>query len=312
MSDNPETELVAELRALAGAPETDRFVVAEGDLAVEVRYSGGSSASLSLRVSYDRAARAATREVDGYRHGGPVVAIRPMDICVRPETADDVAHKEDGVDVEHQTGDRAFDDAVYIDAPSADPLRHVLSEEARAAILELFALAFTSVAIDDAEGNVVATIVSFTTLPTPNATERPGARALGAFARLARALPVVTRAAGEHAVDPLRTPSIVLWTVAVVSFFGSPMLYFGVLARDICHEDQPLAEALQCVVPGVVGVVVGLVATAIVGAFVYRALAARFRGTSSSSRRIDGVAGPLLIIVFSVVGTAIAAAFTRR
>src|SRR4051812_8533754 len=150
----------------------DDFVVVRGDVRINVSYVSGSSSRCTLRVPYNRHAR---RVATSYRDSGPLRAIRPMNIALRPETASHRSGKASGMDVEVQTGDPAFDGAVYVDTLTpADVAVHVLGEPVRRAVLDLFAIHFTLVTIDDSRGDIVAEIVSFVSL-TP--TEKPGERA---------------------------------------------------------------------------------------------------------------------------------------
>lgn len=66
------------------------------------------------------------------------------------------------LNVEWQTGERAFDDAVYVSTPghSAELLSAVLTAEVRGAVMSLFALGFRLVSIDD-EGVIRAKVTEF-------------------------------------------------------------------------------------------------------------------------------------------------------
>ena len=57
-----ELDLLAAIRRLAGpdvAADAESFVVRSGELAIQVRYSGGSSSSLTLSAPYNTVARRA-------------------------------------------------------------------------------------------------------------------------------------------------------------------------------------------------------------------------------------------------------------
>src|SRR5262249_43060405 len=142
MNEDAETTLVRELRALANATnDSARFVVHHGVHAIEVSYTGGSSASLSFSASYDRSARVdhpalLTRaQPRTYREParGPLVAARPLAIELRREDLGDVVAKNKGLSVEWQSGDEAFDRAVYVGTPTTDAevLAAVLGAEVR-------------------------------------------------------------------------------------------------------------------------------------------------------------------------------------
>jgi hypothetical protein len=207
-----ESALVKELRALAGVTDGDRFEVRREGLVVSVEYVGGSSSRLTLSVMYDTVARALAG--GGYRGGTELAAIRPMLIALRPERDTERAGKESGMDIEVQTGDPTFDAAVYVDTSTPhDVTIQVLSPDVRRGVLELFALEFTNMVIDGANGNVAATTVTFASLVP---AEEPGRRAIEAFVRIAQALPRVKKLAGEHAPHPLDRTSTLLGVAGVV------------------------------------------------------------------------------------------------
>ena len=147
--DDAENALVAELRALAGEPAGDRFVVSRRGRSITVTHDGGSSSSLTLRASYDAVARAAADTNEGTYRGSPrvdraLVAPRPLAIVLRKDAPR-------GIRTAYETGDRRFDDAVFVDTPTTNPtvLAAVLGPEVRAAVLTLFELGFLRVTIDD-------------------------------------------------------------------------------------------------------------------------------------------------------------------
>ena len=274
-----ESQLLHELRALAGVKVGDSFELVHDGVRIRVSYSGGSSSSLTLAVTYDAVA-IETRTGAGYRARSTISAIRPMLIALRPEEATHRLAKASGTDVEFQSGDPGFDGAVYVDTQTpADVLAAVLEADARRAVLDLFALAFTTITIDDRQRNVVAIITSFASLKPMDPT---GARAVDAFARLARSLPRVATRAGEHARHPLRGVNIGLGVLAGVAFVGSIPLYCGGVMGKTCGGEMDPAEAFVCLGPGLAGGTVGLVAGAVAGAAA-AAFARRYRGRSDSS-----------------------------
>ena len=302
MSDG-ETHLIQELRALAGAKEGDSFTVTHDGVPIRVSYTGGSSSSLVLRTAYDASARdvAATA---GYRGHAGLDAIRPMAVKLRQETDTHRMGKQSGVDVEFQTGDPEFDRAVYVDTVTpADVLAHVLEEGARRAVRDLLALDFTDIVIDDALGEIRATLVSFPSLVRPEAA---GARAVDAFARLARAMPRVARIAGKHASHPLRGTNILLGIVAALTFFGGVPLYCGVIVAPLCTNEMSPSESASCVGHGIPGVFLGLVVAMSAGVLASR-FTRRYRGRSDSSSYGATFASLVAVIVFSVTSLSVSA-----
>jgi hypothetical protein len=303
-----EAFLVAELRALAGGTKADTFVSEREGVGIEVTYSGGSSSSITLRVPYDDAAHLGTAG-GGYRGAGPVAAIRPLAIRLTPETPAHVAAKADGIDVEHQTGDAAFDDRVYVDtATQPDVLRHVLGGDVRGGVLELLALDFGTVTIDDPLRAIVATRTSFVSTVPP---EPQAERALDAFARLARGVPALHAIAGEHAPHPLQRTNRLLGAASSLAFVGGIVFYFGVGVAHVCPEgDLAPSEAASCLAPGIAGGVFGLVA-GIVAGLLAAGHARRHRGRSDSSRHATAFAWWIGVLVFALVTNVVAFVVAR-
>ncbi len=293
-----ESSLVQELRALAGVTKEDTFDVSHEGVLVGVSYSGGSSSSLTLKVRYDVVARAAA---GGAYRGNPLTAIRPMRIALRPEGSTERQGKAVGMDVEVQTNDPAFDDGVYIDTPTpANVTVQVLGPEVRRAVLDLFALDFVSITIDDVQGDVVARIVSFASLKPP---ESPGKRAIDAFSRLARGLPPVGKLEGQHAAHPLGRPTAFFIAIALVACFGGVPVYF--IGNPTCVDDMPFAQFARCLGPGLFGGVIGLLCAIVSGLLAAR-YTRRYRGRSDSSREGSSFAFGAGIATFWVVAITIA------
>jgi hypothetical protein len=291
-----ETELVRELRALAGVRDGDSFDVVVEGLRIRVVYSGGSSSSLVLKVLYDEVAQVTPGA--GYRGHAGLAAIRPMAITLRPEGDTDRMAKESGMNVEFQTGDAAFDHATYIDTLTpADVLAHVLGEDARYAVTELFALGFSTIEIDNTLfGEITATKISFPSRVRP---DPEGARAVDAFARLARAMPRVSPLPGRHAAHPLRGVNVTLGILAALTFFASFPFYCGVIADGRCPNEMSTSEVITCVGPGVPGALGGLVVAVICGAVAAR-FTRRYRGRSDSARHGSAFAWLVAVIALAV------------
>lgn len=305
MSDS-ETALVQELRALAGVSEGQEFDLVHEGVRMRVAYSGGSSSHLSLSAPYDSVAQRGPSA--GYRGHGAVAAIRPMRVALQPEHRSHREGKESGMDVEYQTGDPEFDAAVYVDTRTLpEVLAEILTPEARRAVLDLFAIEFTTIVIDDLTGRLYANLVAFASL-TPASS--PGRRAADAFARLARQMPRVVAIPGRHAPHPLRDGTLAVAILAVLAFCLAAPIYFGFSASGRCDEDMPASQYGACLVPGVIGLVVGLVAAVVAGAVAGR-YGRRFRGRSDSSKWVDAFAAFCGLLVFSAVGTVVALVFAR-
>lgn len=305
MSDEPEGDLVRGLRELAGGDEGTTFVVRRGSVSVTVEYSPGSTSSLSLSVPYDAHAKGSVDAgaAAAYRASASrsLVAVRPLAIELVPESVAHVRAKSAGVNREHQTDDREFDSAVYVDSPTMDPsvLHAVLCDDARRAILDLFATGMRKVTIDDARGRVVATLSEFATgKEVPARAEKM----IAAFVKLAQALPPVKASGEAHARPPLAVALRIASAVTFLLFFAMvPLVQLMANAVDCTVEsddgdgislkqgcgDAPLLGLMA-------GVVVGLVAVVLANRF----LAPKMKGRSDSAPRM----GLLYGVSFGLAG----------
>lgn len=240
MSD-VEADLVIGLRKLAKVDSGDDFSIDRDGMRIAVSYSGGSSSSLLLTARYDAVARAettttGTREA-AYRksaRGGVIRGIRPMSITLREEESADRQAKEEGLSREHQTGDRSFDDRVYIDSPTIDAelLQAVLSEPVRGAVRELVELGFEPIVIDDDRGDVTARTGRFGKLA--GVDDAPG-RVIGAFAKMLSELPPVSATGAEH---PTRSGAPIALAIlgGLALMIAGPLGLFGIAGAYDCTE----------------------------------------------------------------------------
>ena len=310
MFEDDETALVRELRKLAGAPEgSGTFDLHHGGHVIEVAYTGGSSASLTLRASYDRAARAdhpallAAAAPGAYRAfpGRKLTALRPLAIELRRERLDDVAAKKGGATVEWQSGDPSFDDAIYVSTPTTDAevLAAVLGPEVRHAVLELHDLGFHAVTID-VDGKVVAFLNQFTQRDPPR--PQRGAHAVAAFGRLLSHLPVIAAAPGGHAPAPFASWTRVLGVVGVIGW-GTNVGYVGATAGLLQEWLAPKAEEMT--VPVLLAIAGAIVAGVLAGSLYGNAVRRRVRGTSLAHARIQtarfSAFGGVSVLVYPVL-----------
>jgi hypothetical protein len=289
-----EADLLVALRAIAGVRAGGDFRIRDGDVSFDVDYVGGSSSRLTLKASYDFVARAeivpGARET-GYRtsaRGGVLTAIRPMSILLRAENASDRMAKAEGISREHQTGDAAFDAAVYVESPTTDAgvLGAVLNEAVRAAALELLKLEFEAITIDDGDRRVTAVISGFRHLGQPEDAAR---RMVRAFATLLRGLPPVGADAGQH---PHRSPlpHVAGFGGGLVALVGGPLALFGIAGAYGCTEGTSDGEGVSlkdgCYGTAAISVVLAFVG-AVVACLIARPIArARMSGDSDSHTRI--------------------------
>ncbi len=303
-----ELDLVGAIRRLADPahtrPDAEAFVVRSGELDIDVRYTGGSSSSLTLSARYDVAARRApdgTRQAGSYRDParGALVAVRPMAIHLRAEQAADVDAKAAGINREIQTGDAAFDAAVYVSSPGDDEavIGAVLGPEVRRGAAALLALGVGRIAIDDDDGRVEARLVGF--LSDKPSAER-GPAMIAAFAELLRGLPVVQRAAGGHPPDPWRRRLQWGGVLALLGFIALMPVYMVVAGTVGCteggSEDGEINLKPGCSTPLLLAVVAAVILGALGAALATAFVSPHLRGRSSSAMRIAG----LQIVAFSL------------
>lgn len=193
-----------------------------------------------------------------------------MAITLREEAVGDRSAKDEGLSREHQTGDAAFDEAVYVDSPTtdADLLNGVLGERVRDAARDLIFLGFEPIVIDDAGGNVTARTSRFMKLAnTSGAPER----VIDGFAALLSGLPPVARTDGKH---PERSgaPKALAILGGVALLAGAPIAVFGVAGAYDCTESASDGEGSSlkdgCGGPAALALVAG-----VVGGFVAMAIA---------------------------------------
>ncbi|AUX48481.1 uncharacterized protein SOCE26_100190 [Sorangium cellulosum] len=309
MNGDPEAELARQFREMAGAPrETEwpvHFHLHAGGCPIRVIYS--VQEFIRLRSPYALGAQPPPGGAQSaYRApaGAPLSAARPMNIELRPETAGDRAAKAAGVAAEVQTGDPPFDHAVYIHAPG-DPqiTQRVLgSAELRAGVRALLAEGFSSIVIDDEQGDICAHLQAFTA-----AHGRPGCarRMLDAFAAIARNVPHVAPA--PRPADAGRSLLLLGGVLcSALLLLGAPAYFFAAGAR--CDPDGPPGASVLwaldgCFAPIPVGLAVGLALGLPVAAVVSR----QMRGRSDSHVRAP-YASLILVILAIQVAIALSAA----
>jgi hypothetical protein len=291
-----EADLLIALRKIAGVQGGDNFTVRELGVSITVDYVGGSSSRLTLWALYDEVAT-----TDAYRsiaRGVALTAIRPMSIGLRPENEWERAAKADGINREHQTGDEAFDKAVYVDSPTMDDvvLHAVLNDVVRAATMDLVLLGFSSVTVDDGDRRVSAVISGFSHLGAP---DEAASRIVRAFANLLKGLPAVREGTGRH---PRRSglPAVAAWVGFIaISFFG-PESFCAFAECHHCTEhvehwdehgqSDGESTTFKSECGGAAPLGIGLVVALVVGAIVCVAARAvarpRMSGHSDSHKRI--------------------------
>ncbi len=310
-------QLLDELRRTAGAePRVDSFSVAREPCALRVSVSHdshGAVSTLALRFDYDDPARIAAVRGAG---GEALVAIRPLEILLRRETAEDRAAKADGTNGEWQTGDAAFDGVVYVSTPNDDAraLAAVSRAEVRSAALDLFAMGFEQITIDGGDSigkGAVEARRSREARDTPRAATAE--LVLAAMEQLARYLPVVTHSGTARAAPPLTWLTRSLAIVGAAGWLLS-VAWVGLLAR-IVDAIRPGSHDGSSVAPAMTLVVLAFsVAAGVLGGWRYgELLRARLRGSSQARERLGRarIAGFLGFSVLAAFVGALAVLFLR-
>jgi len=292
MSDDPESELVRELRSLAEV-DSDRsdFFLRHGAHSIRVSYTSGSSSSLELSIGYNAVARRdhpalVTRASHGYREhdGGPLAAPRPLDIELRREDSVDRAAKSHGLSVEWQSGDAVFDDAVYVATSTNDSevLAAVLGPQVRKGVLELVELGFRKIAIDDASGEVRAHLSEFTrATPSP----KRGARTIRAFAQIVSNLPYIASSGEAHEPVPLAGFTMFLRVIGLLGWATNVGYVAAVIA--LTAKLHPQSKEVEISTLTFVWVVVAAITCGVLGAKFYGSFVGeRVRGSSRAHERV--------------------------
>jgi hypothetical protein len=279
MSDVVDADLMIGLRKLASADDkANEFSFERDGMRITVDYVGGSSSRLTLTSAFDAVARPTSKE-SGYRksaQGRVLRGVRPMLVTLREEEPDDRAAKAEGLSREHQTGDEAFDRAVYVDSPTTDEelLDAVLCEGVRAGSLELVKLGFGPIVIDDAKALVVARLDRF----WPSLAEEGAAeRVVAAFTKVLANLPPVERAVGQHAPRSA-APKVLAVMGAICFLVGAPIALISIADAYHCSQGTFDGDGMTlkdgCGGPAVLAVLAGL-GCGLVGMIIARNLARR-------------------------------------
>lgn len=235
--------------------------------------------SLTLACAYDFAARA---DVAGYRDAGGLVATRPLGIVLTRENAADRAAKAEGVSVEWQSGDPAFDDGTYVKSDATDPrvLDAVLNSTVRGATLELLALGCEEIRLD--VGGSISTTVPAREFKSaqPSLVRTRLQGVLEAFARLLSDIPTVRHSGLAHPRPPLSRVTFWLGAVGAAGWLLNVGWAGMVATASASLLGKKTADI--AVGPSILCVVVGLVA-GFVGASLYGgAVRERARGRSDA------------------------------
>jgi hypothetical protein len=320
------TDLADKLRTLAEDAPPSRphasFSVRHRERSIRVSFNTDKNhriTALTLNVGYDASAAAANVNRIGEARGGyrdpasaPLVATRPLSIILRPENAADTAAKREGVASEWASGDRQFDDAIYVSSPKheSDLFAHVLNQDVRAGAVELLMnLGFESIEIDDANGHV-STKTSVGVRPGGEEDKKReedkddrSARVLEAFERIVANLPKVTASGKKHAGRPLAGCSWILLVIGAGGWLGSIPFFsaFTKLLRQVrdggkFSSSQYDLAWLAILVAFVVAIISGIAGAKFYG----RIIEARVRGTSEAHTEISS-AKTRAFLGFSVI-----------
>lgn len=278
---------------------------------VRLRVDVDQEGALTLRATYDAVAKQLPTATRHYRDA-PARALeapRPMDIALRPETADDidVMGKAGGITGELQTGDDAFDARVFIHTASPEAVvKSALGPEVRAAVLELQRLGFDRITLDDALGDVTAVC----SLPTPLWTTT-GKEATTAFVALLEHLPLVRATGARPGRHPLAAWNVVLAITFGIAFLATWPAYAtvasGALRVDCLGGDS---TPPVCGPPMLKGIGLGLLVASVVAVGGAR-LARGFAGPSDSASTGTTFVCLVFLTTWTVAATVIAIALVR-
>lgn len=289
---DPESELVAEFRSLAGAPMgagSQAFEFHIQGVHIQVLHQPGSSSTLYLSAFYpDPSKQNAPKPLVSTPIQHAPMAIRPMGILLRPETPQDREAKQQGVVAELQTGDAQFDHEVFIDTKSpAQTVFHVLSSPAlRAGVRALLAEGFGRVLIDDERERICADLTTFVDIQ-----KRPGRarRILDTFAAVVLNAPYVQRSSEKFPSDTQLTWLILGTVLASILFLTGPLPYF-LLVDTFCNDKSTVAQPPFSYLGGCHSPVpLGLFLGSFLGVLWGKILAGKIRGRSNSRGRASWI-----------------------
>lgn len=152
-------------------------------------------------------------------------AKRPLFLTLSPESKETRTAKRDGINRELQTGDAAFDDAVYVDSPCDDAtLLAILQPRVRSAIAALITAGAAWVKLDDSAGKVA---VQFERVR--ERTEAELREILDAFVALVGAVPPLDKAGVQRAPEGRVIEWLVL--VTLLAIIGAGIACFVSIVR---------------------------------------------------------------------------------
>jgi hypothetical protein len=209
-----------------------------------------------------------------------------MNIELRPENTMDVGAKRRGLSVEWQSGDSAFDQSVYVSSPlqDADVLSAVLGEEVRSGVIELLALGFRRVLIDE-DGRISASLTEFA-VPAAAAKQGRGPAAALAFSKVLSNIPIVEHAPGAHLALPLSGWTRTLKVIGILGWATNVGFVGGLVVglRALFGASEELPTTLQLTLSIAFAIVFG-----VLGARTYcRILEQRLRGRSDAHTQLLG------------------------
>lgn len=191
------------LRKLAGVDrETYRFRILSNGCIVIVQVNtdnDGYVSSVHLNIVYDEAGSLASTT--------SISAIRPLLIELHRTTPNERSARENGLVQTWSSGDKDFDEAIYIDSPTVNPdvFLAVLNPQVRACAYELLKQDVDTLWIDDEE-NVLKAWISYSLLcKTGSNGLRRAEGLIHALTSLRAHLPAVISLDGQHPAPPLNS-----------------------------------------------------------------------------------------------------------
>lgn len=288
------------LRTIAGqnSSGSGAFTVPCGERNINVSFTTNQDdeiLSMSLSCGYDLVARPAPT----YRENAVLRAPRPLAIILSHESASEVEAKKQGLVVEWQSQDPAFDQAVFVNSPVRDSqvLAAVLGSSTRRAVLALFGLGFSTVEID--VNGVVQASIGARCLEASPVDERVK-RTLAAFNELLSALPTIEATGTTNTRPPLFVLTSVLALVGLMGWLLN-VGYAGIVLMVLkaFRPDLPVpgvVASLGCVLAGLLGGVLGAV---VYGALVERLVRGRSDALMVLGRAKISAFGGFSVLVFT-------------
>ena len=225
-----------------------------------------------------------------------------MAIELRREDLVDRRAKAEGLSVEWQSGDEDFDRAVYVCSRTSDAevLAAVVCDEVRKGVLELLALGFRRVNIDD-DGRICAHLTEFVA-PRSAAKQNRGLLVIQAFVRILSNVPAIESSLEEAPAVPFAGWTRLLRIIGILGWATNVPITaaFLHLLRSVAGLPEDVPSFLQIALVFALAVGLGMFGATGYGALVRPRLQGRSDAHHILSSAKFSAFGGLSVVCFFV------------